>query len=243
MPGRLERDWETGKARSEAVTVGEYFHRIGVSHLFDPVNQDCIEAMQVNSTNPWGFIGFQFGEALLIDLGYYEPKLSIVSHANRDLEVPTFYVGTVACQHFAGGITHHLIECEHGSGYILATDVNRWEGQFTGLDGVRCLADLKTVCSQRRIFMRSLTYNHRSLEDRLLSIELCLLKLENRGITLSGALAAAHLVGAAAAARRLECGTIARDEAGTSVDLYLKKFSGFDIDTRDFATLSIEEAR
>ena len=234
-PGQVERDRITGEPLSEVITVSEYFERIGVRHMFDPEVPTCLETMQAHSTNPWGFVGFQFGEALLIDLGYYVPRVTTCGSGAEEREVPVYYVGSVSCANFASGRHYHLDRRGEPSEWVMATDVNRWEGRFTGLDGIASMADLKTPRAQRAVFARALTHNHRILERALGPLDSVLLRPENSHISLSGILAASHLVGAEAAARRVAGGRAAYDEAGTSADLYLDKFSGFDISFEDFA--------
>lgn len=73
-PGRGIRDARTGRLTFRPVTVAHYFEALGVRDDFDSCDADCIEVMQHASTNALGFIGYQFGESILIDAGYYRPE-------------------------------------------------------------------------------------------------------------------------------------------------------------------------
>lgn len=231
-PGRIERNPETGLGISEAVTYAEYFRRIGVDQLFNPLRPDSIEMMQAHSTNPWGFVGFQFGEAVLIDLGYYESINAKIVIDGEPMTVPVCYFGGVPQHRFSKNVRFTVHK--ESDRWVLASDVNRWEGRFTGLDNIRDLDDFKKPDAQRKVFRRSLRLSYERIERRIGSIGEYLAQNENVSASLSGVLAAAHLVGVEAIVLRLEHGRVACDETGTSADTYLKKFSGFDVCPEDF---------
>lgn len=79
--------------------------------------------MQYNSLNAWGFIGYQLGEAVLIDAGYYSPKQVTVDGKEYD----SFYM-FVPDSTWAGCKTEALAEIEgSGGNKVYVTDVNRWQ--------------------------------------------------------------------------------------------------------------------
>jgi hypothetical protein len=62
---------------SEPTTVNEFFTKLGINEIYNPTtphDSNMFKSMQYNSLNAWGFVGYQLGEAVLIDAGYYSPK-------------------------------------------------------------------------------------------------------------------------------------------------------------------------
>ncbi|MTH99982.1 1,4-beta-glucanase, partial [Roseibium sp. RKSG952] len=85
------------------------------------------ETMAYRSQNSLGFVGFQFGEALLIDLGYYDDD--------------KFY----------------------GNG----ESTNKWDGTWTGKNGVTSLEDFMTKEAQTVAIQEAFGFNLQIIEDGL----------------------------------------------------------------------------
>lgn len=159
------------------------------------------ETMAYRSMNSLGFVGFQFGEALLIDLGYYDDDVFYGNGAasntwdgnwtgkngvNSLEEFMTRDAQNVAIQE-AFGYNLQVLETQlAGSGQSLSDFI----GQTT-----------------------SYTQNGQTVTVDL---------------TLTGILAAAHLRGAWGTATLLQGGAVSTDEYGTSILQYIDQFGGFE---------------
>ncbi|MCA3078621.1 MAG: hypothetical protein ING71_07535 [Rhodocyclaceae bacterium] len=237
-PGELERDPATGDPRLEAVTVAEYFQRLGVAWLCDRVRPETVAAARYSVINGWGFIGFQMGEALLIETGHYLPNVVDRRRpSGRSLPTPSFYSGDVPNLAWAGGVTSTSHRPYGGPQEIVATHVNQWQGAFTGLDGADSLEAFRTQAVQERVFRSVLRHNYRrilqlaaaagfDLNRRLDEIS----RRDGAAYTISGCLAAAHLCGPAGLYRYLATESEAWDETGTRFSSYLARFSGFAVE-------------
>ncbi len=249
-PGRLVRDCATGQMISEPTTIREFFTKIGVNQYYDPTtpyDADMFTKMQYNSTNAWGFIGYQLGEAVLIDSGYYSPTTVDVDGKNYE----SFYM-FVPDSTWQGCKTEALVEVEgSGGNMVYVTDTNRWEGTFTGKNGVKSMADLRTVDGQEMIMRDAMHFNYgiitKLLDDANMTWEQALAKswpgtdkfgnvvtgYDEQGNvipvkpTMSGILAAAHLRGAWGTARLLTKDEITCDEINTCITKYVHKFGGY----------------
>ncbi|WP_293574547.1 calcium-binding protein [Phaeobacter sp.] len=160
------------------------------------------EAMAYRSMNSLGFVGYQFGEALLIDLGYYQDD---------------FY--------YIGGDTR-----------------NRWDGVWTGKNGVNSLDDFMTKEVQETAINEAFGYNLTLLEYFLGQAGRSLDEFVGQTVTytdvdgsatqvtlsITGMLAAAHLRGASGLADLLVGNQASTDEYGTSILNYVQKFGGYD---------------
>lgn len=232
-PGRIARDAATGTRVEERITVREYFSRLDVLHLFDDGRPLSIKNMQYHSTNALGFIGYQFGEAVLISSEYYEPaRVEVLLNGKREW-VESYYVGGIPDKVWARGVRQVLHRPEGQDAMILATDVNLWKGKFTGKNGVSTLDDLKSGEKQDAIMSDILLMNEATLLSLLRHPSMLVSPERVPGghseITLSGILAAAHLCGAWGVAKFLNSGVVSADEFGTSILLYLQKFSGYEL--------------
>lgn len=244
-PGELDRDPATGDPRLEAVTVAEYFQRLGVAWLCDRVSPETVAAARYSVINGWGFVGFQMGEALLIETGHYQPVVvDRPTSAGRSLPTPSFYSGDVPNLAWAGGVTATSHRPYGGPQEIVATHVNQWRGAFTGLDGAVSLEAFRTQAVQERVFRSVLRHNYRlilqlaaaagfDLNRRLDEIS----SRDGAAYTMSGCLAAAHLCGPAGLNRYLATAAEACDETGTRLSSYLARFSGFAVE----AWLALED--
>jgi hypothetical protein len=225
-PGRVIREAESGGYRFEPMTVAAYFRTLGVSHLFDPASSACIRAMQYASTNVLGFVGYQFGEAALIAGGYYRPEVvEYRGRFGRRREYESYYIGSIQDVTWRGGRTEVLHRLPGAHKSVLATDVNRWRGAFTGKHGIWSLEGFKDPQRQERVMREHLDANH-SILRRVLSRNGYDFRLARW--TWSGLLAAAHLCGPSAAAAFALSGTIVTDEFKTEIGTYCAAFGGFE---------------
>ena len=230
-PGRVVRD-DTGSIEFQRMTVAEYFVSLGVSHLFDDASVECLRAMQYAVVNCLGFIGYQIGEAILITTRYYVPeKIGVVTDGTM-VQYERFYCDALESSTWRGGCREMLHRSPGASKEVLATDVNRWRGTFTGKHGVFGLGDLKKPERQDLVIREILHHNY---ERTYRALAHDAVKCTHRGPTtskpeysVSGVLAAAHLCGADAVINFVRSGRVARDEFGTSLPDYLHKFSGYD---------------
>ena len=108
----------------------------------------------------------------------------------------------------------------------MATDVNTWEGTFTGKDDVWSFHDLRRPRHQMAILHASLRHNAEIL-SRLLGDQIDdLWEVRTEGLSAASLLAASHLCGPFAVAEHVARGTSPVDEAGTSIAKYIQKFAG-----------------
>lgn len=221
-PGRCLRAPSTGQVVQVQMTVSEYFQALGVIHLFDPANPACIVNMQYHSINALGFVGYQFGEAALQALGYYQPARSDSRSSPLLSGLEVMYRGDVPQDTWLYGKTRTLIQTEVPA--VIAADVNEWQGVFTGKSGITAFADLFNGDKQECIIRDLLQHNFHVLLEQF---EGAIPLPEN--VTLSGVLAAAHLSGPYGVAAHLRDGQVTADEFGTPVQRYLSEFSGYSV--------------
>jgi len=182
-------------------TVDSFFPQY---NSWSNLTDDEWTAMAYRSTNSLGFVGFQFGEALLIDLGYYDDDFFYGAGASSNTwdgtwtgkngansldDFMTQDVQDIAIQDAFG---HNLSIIQDG----LAAQGKTLE-QFIGQTG-------------------SYTQNGQEV-----SVEL----------SLTGLLAAAHLRGAYGLLDLLQNGAVSSDENGTSILQYIEQFGGFETPT------------
>lgn len=241
-PGRLIRNYSTGLHEFEEITVAEYFEALGVMHLFDADAPDSLRSMQYRSVNPWGFIGYQVGEALLIEAGYYTASRRSAVVDGRVLEMPSFYCGSVPETTWAGGKSEHAFYRPESDDWVLGTDVNKWEGRFTGKGGIFDLEDLYDPAKQDRMMAEILGFNYNKLErlvrsvgrtiDDCLSLEWSYDEEGGRDLvqcTVSGILACCHLNGVVATMGLLTGSIVHRDQLGTPSLKYMRMFGGYPV--------------
>lgn len=238
-PGRLVRDPLSGDPVPCAVTVRGYFEALGIADGFDARDAGCLRRMQYRSTNAWGFIGYQFGEAILIANGYYEPEHvdTVLEDGSRGM-LGSWYLGSVPPLAWTHGVRSCLAVDPDSGARVVATDVNRWRGRFTGLDGVASLADLFEPERQDAVVRRTLRSNLGRVRAAVLARgvdwdDALSRRFEFQGDTFvctgSGLLAATHLRGAEATAALLLDGAPSVDELGTSILDYVRRFAGYDV--------------
>jgi hypothetical protein len=182
--------------------------------------------MQYAATNALGFVGYQFGESALISSGYYRPELvRMRDDRGRERWFETYYFGSVADATWRDGRTEVVYRIPGTKKTIVATDVNRWHGTFTGKNGIFHLEDFKVPKHQEIVIRDHLQANRAVLVD--------ILSRRRPGVrsarcTWSGLLAAAHLCGANAAAAFVLNGTSAKDEFKTDIQTYFSTFGDFE---------------
>ncbi len=240
-PGRLVRDCSTGVMISEPTTIGQFFTKLGVDNLYNPAtphDPEMFKQMQYNSMNAWGFIGYQLGEAVLIDAGYYSPNTVVLEGKEYD----SFYM-FVPDSTWIGCKTEALAEIPgSGGNKVYVTDTNLWEGTFVGKNGVNSFADLVKPEKQELVIRDAMHFNYKILSkllaDANMTWEQALAKswpdVDDNGnpitvqATMSGVMAAAHLRGAWGTGDLLTKDQITCDELGTCITKYVHKFGGYD---------------
>ncbi|GGD74788.1 carbohydrate-binding protein [Lacimicrobium alkaliphilum] len=252
-PGKMVRDCATGSMIPEPTTINEFFTKLGVDQFYDtntPYDAQMYRDMQYNSLNAWGFVGYQLGEALLIDTGYYSPVTGVVDGVEYD----KFYI-FVDDSNWIGCETEALVEVEgSGGNKVIATSLNNWEGTFIGKNGINSFADLRIPEKQELVMRDAMRFNYnvmtQLLEDANMTWAQALAKswpdTDDNGnpiqvqATMSGLLAASHLRGAWGTAKLLTTDQITCDELGTCITKYVHKFGGFNTLFDTPATETIE---
>ena len=248
-PGRVTRDPDTGNPEmSGMLTVEQYFETIGVDHLvkFGSPIIDW-EYVQSNVINYLGFVGFQFQESDLHDLGYYEYATVTIdgrSYPSHYVDVPT--------SNWTNGTTAFLdTDPSQVSEPTWVTDVIHWDaGKFTGKHGINDYYDFTNPEKHKLIIqdhfankyqgiVSGLAAQDKSLDDYLGTM-LTWDGLDppvspppgNRAnsvtLTLSGLLAGAHLRGAEGVIELLIQHKNPADESGTYILQYVQDYAGYD---------------
>lgn len=244
--GHAERDQSTGSRRLvKAMSNKAHFTGVGLAWPDDVKDEKSAAAARYKVTNDLGFVGFQLGEAILISVGAYLPP----THTANGETLPAYYMWPEQGDSvFAGGARLVRYQVPGSPNAIFLTPVNTWTGGFTGVDGLHSFADLKTKDVQQRLIRWIMAFNlgivisqYRSLAHVQSDAEAVagILKTTfadpSRGgetvrVTLSGVLAAAHLIGAWGTARLLAHPTdpLHPDEIGTTALTYLARFEGYE---------------
>lgn len=241
-PGRLRRNPASGLHEYGNFTITEYFSALGVLPYFEPGNPESLRLMQYRSINPWGYVGYQIGEALLIETGYYIPqnRSGLVDGVLREL--PSFYCGSVPESKWVGAKLEHVFYRPESYSWIVGTDVNCWRGTFTGKSDIFCFSDLFKPDKQDHLMIDILRSNYKKLDDLLstagTTIDDCLSKEwvisennEQKRIrcTVSGLLACCHLNGVTATLELLTNSVVYSDQLGTPSLKYLYIFGGYPV--------------
>lgn len=265
VPWVVKRDEATGKPLQTKVShlYDSYFETIGLAAVFDQINKATKEEdikrilrdARYAVVNPWGFVGYQVGEAALASCGYYIPK------KESGLEVYYRYVKDQSG--FSHGATQTKIHVDQDASFagrdIITTAWNKWEGTFTNKNGVNTFEDLKNPAKQELIIRDLMRYNldvairqyksdinkpaltDREALENMLKVKVARPKDHANAqdpaeipVTISGILAAAHLGGAWGVAKLLandgketEDETHG-DETGTKPYDYFLLFSGYE---------------
>ncbi|WP_168206347.1 hypothetical protein [Labrenzia sp. PHM005] len=162
------------------------------------------ETMAYQSQNSLGFVGFQFGEALLIDLGYYDDTVFYGNGAATNTWDGT-WTGKNGVNSFADFTTKaaQVVAIQEAFGYNLQVIENQLANSGQSLSDY---------------IGQTATYTQ---NGQTVTVEL----------TLTGIMAAAHLRGAWGTASLLQSGAVSTDEYGTSILQYMEQFGGFDVPT------------
>lgn len=239
-PGRLVRDCATGSMVQEPTTIRQYFTKLGLGSIYNentPHDPGMFKLMQYSSMNAWGFVGYQLGEAVLIDGGYYSPPTVQIAGKEYD----SFYM-FVPDSTWIGCKTEALAEIPgSGGNQVYVTDINRWQGHFIGKNGVNNFTDFIKPDKQELVIRDVMHFNYKVisklLQDANMTWAQALSKswtdTDDNGqqvtvkATMSGILAAAHLRGAWGTAELLTKDKITCDEQGTCITKYVHKFGGY----------------
>lgn len=159
------------------------------------------DAMSYRSTNVLGFVGYQFGEALLIDLGYYDDDV--------------FYGNGAASNTWDGTWT--------GKNGITSLD------QFQ-TKAAQEVAIQEAFGHNLEIIQNGLGNSGQSLDDFVGTTRTYVQNGQpvDVELTLTGIMAAAHLRGAFGTLALLQGGSVSTDEFGTSILRYIEQFGGYD---------------
>ena len=234
-PGRALRESRSGDLIFETVTVEQYFRNLDVLELFDPDSIDSLRIMQYSSTNALGFIGYQIGEAILTDCGFYSPAIRAINGK----QYKVMYGSSMPNITWADGVQEHIVDTQSALGQIVATDTNTWRGTFTGKHDIFSVRDLKDPKKQEHVIEEIIKFNVKKIVDELTergtniyevldSWNMRHVSNEEIRVTMSGVIAAAHLSGAAGTANYLSTRVSVIDEFNTSTQAYIYKFSGFE---------------
>jgi len=172
------------------------------------------DAMSYRSMNSFGFVGYQFGEAFLIDLGYYDDDF--------------FYGNGAATNTWDGTWTGK-------NGVDSLEEFMTKEAQEVAIREAFGF-NLQTIQTGLAPYGESLDDylgTTRAYLDNGQTVEVTL--------TMTGILAAAHLRGAPAVIQLLRSGTVSADEFGTSILQYVEQFGDFDAPTIDESIAYFED--
>ncbi len=168
----------------------------------DLTSSDDLSMLQYHVHNTLGFLGkYQFGEPLLIDLGYYSPA-------------STGYYGSTATNEWQGTWT--------GKNGVTSKEDFMSVAQETAIR--EAFAMNMTIIEQR------LAQAGHTLDDFLgQEFSFTFRGEEKFGvISVSGVLASAHLQGPGGVANLLLNGAVSHDEYGTNILSYMGEFGGYD---------------
>ncbi len=200
--GRIQ-DWQLNQWAGGEVT--DFFP--GYSSWSD-LSDDEWDTMSYRSMNSLGFVGYQFGEALLIDLGYYTDDVYYGNGAATNTWDGT-WTGKNGVNSLADFTTEAAQEraIQEAFGYNL------------------------------QVIETGLGYQGESLEDYLGTTRTYMENGQEVTVTLTltGIMAAAHLRGAWGTLSLLQGGNVSTDEYGTSILRYIDQFGGFDAPSVDAA--------
>jgi len=235
-PGRVVSD-PNGNPVYSRTSVRDFFRKIGVADLYvyGSRNPEMFKKMQYSVINFIGFVGYQFSERDLWDLGYY---------THYDAQGLEEYYSDVPNSTWANGVRDTIINNVH------VTDVNTWGGVFSGKHGINSFDDFKKPELQEFIALDHFQYKYnrivsvlagggKTLDDYIgakLYWNRCVPKISpppgGRGnevvVTISGLLAGAHLRGAEGVASLLIDHQNHADEIGTTVLQYVQDYAGYD---------------
>ena len=179
-------------------SVGEVFP--GYSS-WSQLSDEEWDAMSYRSMNTLGFVGYQFGEALLIDLGYYDDDV--------------FYGAGAASNTWDGTWTGK-------NGVNSLEDFMTKEAQEVAIQ--------EAFGFNLKIIQEGLSNQGESLGDYIGTTRSYVENGQTVEVplTLTGIMAAAHLRGAYGTLALLQGGSVSTDEFGTSILRYIQQFGDYD---------------
>lgn len=238
-PGRVIRT-DSGETTASGTTIKGYFERLGIDKYYVKGSSDpkMFRKMQYATMNYLGFIGYQFSEQDLRDLGYY-------THCDEN-NIPMYY-SDVPVANWAHGVRDRIMTLPN-AGVVHVTDVNTWRGTFSGKNGIFCFDDLLEPDKQDAVAKDHFADKYCGIVEQLAlrgktpgdylgktvrwsECHPALTPPENVPdsveITLSGLLGGAHLRGAEGIVALLADSENRTDENGTSILLYVYNFGGY----------------
>ncbi len=253
IPGRIDLACD-GSVVGETHSVKRYFQKLDVDRFYDnnaslEERKRMIRKMQYSSLNAWGFVGYQNGEATLIDSGYYIPitenGLSKYYSARPASEWAATGTGRQSEDTCTGVKETITFMWPGGTVQLITPQVNEWLGTFSGKDDIYHFDDMRIPAKQEQIIralMRSNYIKFRNLmQERgkdwsdILGTSYDYKHIENgqqviktTTITMSGIIAATHLRGALGVILAIFEGTDSGDETGTTAGFYMDMFQGHD---------------
>lgn len=223
-----------GNLISISMSYRDYFTVLRVNDIWESVanglhTTELVYRMQCASMNAWNFIGYQLGEAVLIDAGHYIPQKAIWTDGKS---YDRYYIWTGLP--WTGDEMERLYQIPEGP-TVIATRINMWQGEFTGLDGISSIAELRETGLMERAMRNAVWRNVDYIEAHLgdITLEQALSKQwtdpANGTLvqsTMSGIIAGAHLAGAQGVTSLLVNNEFSADETGTGILTYMQRFGG-----------------
>ncbi len=241
FPGRVVRD-NYGHPLINTTSIKEYFEKIGIDYLYTQgsTSIEMFTDMQYTVINFLGFVGYQFSERDLWDLGYY---------INYNSEgIPKYYID-INDSNWANGVTSIIMDIPN-IGKVEVTDVNTWTGNFTGKHNINNFRDLTEPKKQEYIALDHFKFKYNQIVkelkkygktiDEYIGTKLYWNKckpiispppggrLNEVEVTMSGLLAGAHLRGAKGIVLLLINHENHADEISTTILQYVQDFGGYE---------------
>lgn len=234
-PGRLRRSWADGSAVRTAVTPAEHLRQLGLDPTVLVDGEGGFLAAQYASINPWGFMGLGFGEAVLIDLGYYTAQEVLATVDDEQVAVPSYHAGELPDETWRSGRRSHTYFDESSAQWRVGTDVNCWAGSFTGKDGVQHVRDLREAPAQHAVLRSSMRRNANILDRFLRRHGDDLWTWHRGGLSTAALLAASHLTSPYAVIAQLRGREERVGGAGTTLVSRLHALTDIEVRPEDLA--------
>ena len=132
-----------------------------------------VESIQYKVVNPWGFVGYQLGEAVLIDAGIYTPQDSGLKNGSG-ASLPKYYMWTDGTA-FGPGETEKFMKwnasydklevTNQANAKFVITNSNQWKGSFTGKYGINNFDDLTDPAKQEMAIREVMKFNLNVIKD------------------------------------------------------------------------------
>ena len=268
-PGRVVRDPATGEPLIQKnMTIQQYFEAIGVAHLYDPSDPNPPwKEMQASVINYLGFVGFQFQESDLADLGYYDFRLeyAYIPWADQTVPLPIHYVD-VPVSHWKNGVTYFLdANPQEVDEMTVVRDTVIFDGKFLGRNGITDRYSFMDPDKQIFVIKDHFQNKYNGIVSGLAAVGKTISdyigttvywsKLDppvspppgGRSdavvISMSGLLAGAHLRGAQGVVDLLVNHKNPADESGTYILQYVQDYGGYDTPYGSQRTVSSSTGR